>query len=99
MPRWDNVQVEGQPMRAYVDVPSGGGAMPGVVVMLHGPGLDRFMEDRVEDLARHGYAAVAPDLYHRQVADGADTMTRMARLRDTENLTDIDATVAHLRGL
>jgi carboxymethylenebutenolidase len=99
MPRWDNVQVEGQPMRAYVDVPSGGGAMPGVVVMLHGPGLDRFMEDRVEDLARHGYAAVAPDLYHRQVADGADTMTRIARLRDTEILTDIDATVAHLRGL
>jgi carboxymethylenebutenolidase len=99
MPRWDNIQVEGQPMRAYVDVPPGGGAVPGVVVMMHGPGLERFMEDRVEDLARRGYAAVAPDLYHRQPADGGDMMTRMGKLRDTEILTDIDASVAHLRGL
>jgi carboxymethylenebutenolidase len=57
------------------------------------------MEDRVEDLARHGYAAVAPDLYHRQPEDGADMMARIGRLRDTEILTDIDAAVSHLRRL
>jgi carboxymethylenebutenolidase len=99
MARWDTIQVEGEPMRVYVDVPSGGGAAPGIVVIQHGPGLDRFMEDRVEDLARSGYVAAAPDLYHRQPQDGADMSTRMGRLRDAEILVDVDATIAHLRGL
>ena len=72
---------------------------PGVVVMMHGPGLDRFIEDRVADLARHGYAAAAPDLYHRQPDDDVDIMARIGRLRDDEIVADIDATVAHLRGL
>ena len=70
---------------------------PGVVVIQHGPGLDRFIEDRVEDLARHGYAAAAPDLYHRQPADGADMMARIGRLRDREIVSDVDATIAHMR--
>src|SRR2546428_5886473 len=65
----------------------------------HGPGLDKFIEDRVDDLARHGYAAAAPDLYHRQPEDGADMMTRIGRLRDAEILADADATIAHLRTL
>ena len=97
MARWDTISVDGQSMRVYLDVPPGGGAVPGVVVIMHGPGLDRFVEDRVEDLARHGYAAVAPDLYHRQPADGADMMTRVGRLRDAEILADADAAMAHLK--
>ena len=76
MARWDTIQVDGTPMRVYLDTPAGGGEAPGVVVIQHGPGLDRFIEDRVEDLARHGYAAAAPDLYHRQPNDGADMMAR-----------------------
>jgi carboxymethylenebutenolidase len=99
MGRWDTIQVAGQPMRVYSDVPTGGKPVPGVVVIQHGPGLDRFIEDRVEDLARHGYAAAAPDLYHRQPADGADMMTRIGRLTDREIVDDVDATIAHLRGL
>jgi len=98
MARWDTIQVDGQPMRVYLDVPAGGGTVPGVVVIMHGPGLDRFVEDRVEDLARHGYAAIAPDLYHRQPADG-DMMTRVGRLRDGEILADADAAIAHLQRL
>lgn len=86
-------------MRIHSEVPTGAEKAPGVVVIMHGPGLDRFIEDRVADLARHGYAAAAPDLYHRQPDDGADTMTRVGRLRDDEILADLDATVAHLRAL
>jgi carboxymethylenebutenolidase len=96
MARWDTIQVEGHPMRVYLDVPAAGGAVPGVVVIMHGPGLDRFVADRVEDLARHGYAAIAPDLYHRQPADGLDMMARIGRLRDDEILADVDAATAHL---
>jgi carboxymethylenebutenolidase len=83
-------------MRVYLDAPAGGGAAPGVVVIMHGPGLDRFVEDRVEDLARQGYAAIAPDLYHRQSQDGGDMMTRIGRLRDPELIADVDAAAAHL---
>lgn len=99
MAHWDTIQVAGQPMRVYLDVPAGGGPAPGILVIMHGPGLDRFIEDRVEDLARQGYVAAAPDLYHRQPADGADMLTRIGRLRDPELIADADATVAHLRGL
>jgi carboxymethylenebutenolidase len=99
MARWDTIQADGHPMRVYVDTPARGGAAPGVVVIQHGPGVDRFIEDRVEDLARHGYAAAAPDLYHRQPADGSDMMARMGRLRDREIVIDVDATIAHLRRL
>ena len=52
MARGDTTQVDGQPMRVLMGVPAGGVA-PGIVVIEHGPGLDRFMEDRVDDLARH----------------------------------------------
>jgi carboxymethylenebutenolidase len=95
MARWDTIQVDGQPMRAYLDT-AGGGPAPGIVVIQHGPGVDRFIENRVEDLARHGYVAAAPDLYHRQPRDGVDMPTRMSRLRDAEILIDVDATIDHL---
>jgi carboxymethylenebutenolidase len=98
MGRSDTIQVDGQPMRVYVDAPAGAGTVPGVVVMIHGPGLDRFIEDRVEDLARHGYAAAAPDLFHRQ-APGGDMMARIGRLRDREITADADAAITYLRGL
>jgi carboxymethylenebutenolidase len=96
MARWDTIQVEGHPMRTYLDVPAGGGAVPGVVVIMHGPGLDRFVEDRVENLARAGYAAIAPDLYHRQ-APSSDMMARIGQLRDLQLVADVDAAAAHLR--
>jgi carboxymethylenebutenolidase len=97
MAHWHTVQVESHPMRVYVDFPSERDSVPGLVVIQHGPGLDRFIEDRVEDLARHGYAAAAPDLYHRQPNDGADMLARIGRLQDTEILADVDATIADLR--
>jgi carboxymethylenebutenolidase len=81
------------------EVPAGVAQAPGVVVMMHGPGLDRFIEDRVQALARAGYAAVAPDLYHRQPDDEVETMTRVGRLRDDEIVADVDAAIAHLREL
>lgn len=99
MGHWDSVESDRSTMRVYTGVPAAGGAAAGIVVIQHGPGVDRFIEDRVDDLARHGYAAAAPDLYHRQSADGADMMTRMGRLRDNEIIADADATIAHLRRL
>lgn len=99
MARMDTIQVNGTPMRVYVDAPAGGGTHPGVLVMIHGPGLDRFMQAQVEDLARHGFVAAAADLFHRQPEDGSDMMTRIGRLRDAEILEDGDAAVGHMKTL
>ncbi|MFQ5829249.1 MAG: dienelactone hydrolase family protein [Candidatus Methylomirabilia bacterium] len=85
-------------MRLYLDVRAGGKSFPGVIVIQHGPGVDKFVEDRLEDLARHGYVAAAPDLYHRQPPEG-DMMTRIGRLRDAELIRDVDATIDHIRRL
>ena len=98
MARNDTIQVNGHPMRVYLDIPAGGGTKPAVVVMIHGPGLDMFIETQVEDLARHGYIAAAPDLFHRQ-EPGGDMMARVGKLRDNEILADTDATLAHMKSL
>jgi carboxymethylenebutenolidase len=94
MGRMESIPVSGSPMRVYRD---GTGSRPGVVVMTHGPGLDRFIEAQVEALASAGYLAAAPDLFHRQPDDGSDTMARVGRLRDREIVEDADAAAAHLR--
>jgi carboxymethylenebutenolidase len=98
MAGFEEIAISDKTMRAYVDAPASGGARGGVVLMCHGPGVDAFIHSRVQDLARHGFVAAAPDVYHRQPDDDAGMMTRIARLRDREILADADATIAHLRG-
>lgn len=101
MPQWDRIDVDGSPMRLYVGMPSLGRAFPAVIVVHHGPGVDKFIEDRVENLAQRGYLAIAPDLYHRQAAesDDGDVPTRIGRLRDPEVINDVNAAVNYARRL
>ena len=96
MAQWDRIEVDGSPMRLYMGMPSLGRAFPAVIVIQHGPGVDRFIEDRVETLSQQGYLAIAPDLYHRQTEDG-DMMTRIGRLRDPEVISDVNAAVNYAR--
>jgi carboxymethylenebutenolidase len=98
MPQWDRIDVDGSPMRLCVGTPSLGRAFPAVIVIQHGPGVDKFIEDRVENLTQHGYLAIAPDLYHRQTEEG-DMMTRIGRLRDVEVVSDVNAAVNYARRL
>ena len=98
MAQWDRIEVEGTPMRLYVGTPSLGRAFPAVIVVHHGPGVDKFIEDRVETLAQQGYLAIAPDLYHRQTEAG-DPLTRIGRLRDPEVISDVNAAVNYARRL
>lgn len=112
MAQWDRMDVDGSPMRLYVGMPSLGRAFPAVIVIQHGPGVDKFIEDRVDNLAQLGYLAIAPDLYHRQdsaaagvssaaagVSDDGDVMTRIGRLRDPEVIADVNAAVNYARRL
>jgi carboxymethylenebutenolidase len=96
---WESIKVDGADMRLYVSVPSGTGPFPAVVVIQHQGGVDDFMEEMTQRVASAGYAAVAPDLYHRDGPDCKDDgPTRRARLLDVNVIKDVNATVDFLRG-
>lgn len=97
--RWDELTVDGSPMRCFVALPDATPA-PAVVVIQHAGGVDSFIQTMTERLAEAGFAAVAPDLYHRDDPRNADdAMTRMSRLRDERIVRDVEMAIAHLRTL
>jgi carboxymethylenebutenolidase len=49
---------------AYVASPDGAGPFPGAVVAFHKDGIDDFTRWVVDDLAKNGYSAIAPNSYH-----------------------------------
>jgi carboxymethylenebutenolidase len=108
--RWETLQVDGDSMEVFMDTPGGVGPHPGVIVIMHGPGLDTFTQTMVSRLAEQGYAAAAPNVYHRQKdydptkpaagqrrPEGAPS--RISELRDPEIEADVNATLAHLHRL
>ena len=100
---WEELQVDGHGMRMYTGIPDsanfGNGPYPAVVVAQAAGGVDEFLQTIVDRLAAVGYAAAAPDLYHRTTPEieQATGKTRRQLLVDPEIVTDINATVDFLR--
>jgi carboxymethylenebutenolidase len=97
---WENIQVDGQDMEMYASVPSGSGPFSAIVVSQHGGGVDRFIQTICDRFAEAGYAAVAPNLYHRvpdDVLNGDPRPRPWDVLSDPEIVADINATVDFLR--
>ena len=95
MGRWDDVLVGDSRMRCYLTAPQVvTGA--GVLVCMHGPGVDDFIREICERLELSGFAAIAPDFYHRQSEPRIDPWTR---IRDTEALHDMANAVQALKDL
>jgi len=94
----ESIKVGNQDMALYAAVPSGTGPFPAIVVIQHGGGVDTFVRTMVDRLATAGYAAVAPDLYHR-LGPGVERTIR--QLKDLEIIADVQATVhrSQLKGL
>ncbi|HUK34178.1 MAG TPA: dienelactone hydrolase family protein, partial [Vicinamibacterales bacterium] len=59
------IQSDGSKMPAFVARPSSGGPFPGVVVVMEAFGLNDHIKKVAERVAAEGYAAIAPNLYHR----------------------------------
>jgi len=94
----ETIKVAGQDMSLYASVPSGRGPFPAVVVAQHGGGVDTFIRSICDRLAGEGYAAVAPDLFHRITPDMlADGSRPFNHLSDPDIIADINATVSFLR--
>jgi carboxymethylenebutenolidase len=95
---WENLKVDGSAMPLYVSVPVSGGPVPGIVVIHGQSGLESFIKDTTHMLALQGYAAVAPNLYHRDGPDCKDdNPTRKARLRDPTIINDINPAIGFLK--
>ena len=92
------LQVGGGPMRALMEMPKGKGPSPGIVVCFHMGGLDEFSEWVVADLARQGYAAIAPDHYH-WLPPGVGPDRRREFLTDGGLAEDLSVSCSHLEGL
>ncbi|MFL6711731.1 MAG: dienelactone hydrolase family protein [Sulfurifustis sp.] len=90
------IRVDGHGMAIHFGSPVTAARLPGVVVIMHAPGVDTFIHSIVERLVRAGYAAVAPDLYHRQTEPGSP-LERMRRLLDPQVITDGNAAIDYLR--
>ena len=100
---WEKLPVDGSDMDMYTGIPEspgfGNGPFPAVVVAQAPGGVDEFLQTIVDRLAAEGYAAAAPDLYHRTTPEieRATGKTPRQLLVDPEIVVDINATVDYLR--
>jgi carboxymethylenebutenolidase len=95
---WESVKVDQSNMPLYLSVPESGGPFPGIVVVHGQSGLENFIKETTHMLALQGYAAVAPNLYHRDGPDCKDdNPTRKARLRDGMIINDVTSSLNFLK--
>ncbi len=94
---WDKVPVDGLEMAAHVSTPTGPGPFPAVVVIHPASGVGEFTRSIADRLALEGYAAVAPDLFHRVTEEmRADGSPPTQFLDDGQIIDDVNATVGFL---
>ena len=102
---WETIDVDGEEMQMYASVPSSSAGFtapfPAVLVAQHATGVDEFIQDICDRLAAAGYAAVAPNLYHRvtdpELLNEKPRPRPPALLSDPDIVADINATVNWLR--
>ena len=95
---WEKLPVNGTEMDVYASIPEGSGPFPAVLVAQHASGVDKFIQTIADRLAGEGYAAVAPDLFHRITDEMVESTGKSKRdqLSDPEIIDDINATVEFL---
>ncbi|MEE8517851.1 MAG: dienelactone hydrolase family protein [Dehalococcoidia bacterium] len=111
---WIELSIDGSTAKTYLATPDGPGPHPGAVVAQHAGGVDTFIRSFCDRLAEAGYAAIAPNMYHRQ--DGMDfeelakmpqdhpdrwdtMMGKAQQMTDDGIVADMNAGFAHLAGM
>jgi carboxymethylenebutenolidase len=95
---------DGDQIEAYLATPHGDGPFGGVVVIHHMPGYDSSTKEITRKFAAHGYAALMPNLYHRDAPgaspdDAAATARAKGGVPDERLVGDVAGAAAHLRAL
>src|ERR1700683_1079339 len=90
---------DGTTMNAYVARPAEEGKFPGMMVFQEAFGVNAHIRDVTERVAREGYVAVAPELYHRTApgfeagyTDFPSVMPHMQAMTEEGASKDIQAT-------
>lgn len=63
---------DGTSMNAFVARPAGAGKTPGIMVFQEAFGVTGHIRDVTGRIAREGYTAIAPELFHRTATPGAE---------------------------
>jgi carboxymethylenebutenolidase len=91
----------GDMIEAYYAKPLGKGPFPGVVLIHHAPGWDEWITEATRKLAHHGFATIAPHLYHRDGPGSPDDIAAKARaeggVADGQVVGDVAGAMAYLR--
>jgi carboxymethylenebutenolidase len=84
----------------YLARPQGKGPFPGVIVIQEWWGLNDWVKQQADALAKEGYVALAPDLYRGKVTDKPEEAHQlMSGLSQDRALQDLKAAYAHLTSL
>ena len=85
---------------AYLAMPDGGGKHPALIVIHEWWGLRDWIRQNARDFARHGYVALAIDLYRGQLAETAPAAYKlMMSVPPERGVTDLKAAFSYLAGL
>ena len=91
----------GDTVYAYLARPVGAGPFPGVVLIHHLPGWDEWYREATRRFAHHGYAAISPNLYHREGHGDPDDVGAAVRaaggVPDEQVVGDVAAAMSFLR--
>ncbi len=95
---------DGDEIEAYFARPLGVDSFGGVVVIHHMPGYDAPTKEIVRTFAANGYAALMPNLYHRDAPgaspdDAAATARAKGGVPDERLIGDVGAAADYLRAL
>ena len=88
-----DLRIDGSEMSCYLARPDSDGSL-GILVCMHGPGVDVFIQDICKRLANEGSLAIAPNLYHRQAPQPIEPWTKMV---DAESIQDMGAALDFLK--
>lgn len=90
---------QGIQVGGYLSRPQAEGSYPALVVIQEWWGITDHMKDVTARLAREGYVALAPDLYHGQVTSQmAEAANLMSTLKRESALADLNGAVDYLKG-
>jgi len=94
----------GDEIEAYLARPLGGGPFGSVVVIHHMPGYDSGSKEIARKFAAYGYAALMPNLYHRDAPgaspdDAAAAGRAKGGVPDARLVGDVGGAAAYLRAL
>jgi carboxymethylenebutenolidase len=86
-------------VHGMVYAPEGKGPFPGIVVIHEWWGLNDWVKDQAQELAKQGYVALAIDLYRGKVATDPETAHELMRgLPEDRAVRDLKAAYSYLKG-